>query len=171
MAFERRPDKRDAPNRDGNGISKPWPRLRDDCDTPRVAAEIRDDARFEERYATSSSTAIMAAELDALGTDYQANGYTTRVQADDLAQVLKLGPGRLLLDIGSGCGWPGLYLSREHGCAVVSIDPVAEGVDVARVRADTDGLAERSFMLRGTAVQLPLRSGSVDAVVHTDVLC
>lgn len=127
--------------------------------------------RFGERYALSGVDAIVAAEKEALGSDYQANGYTTRKQADELGRHLELGPGRVLLDIGAGCGWPGLYLARKHQCAVISLDPVAEGGAVAGARVLTDRLQTRAWAVRAAAQHLPIRPRSVDAVVHSDVLC
>jgi len=131
----------------------------------------RNDDRYRRRFETSGAKAMMAVELDALGTDYQANGYTTKAQADVLGNVLGLGSGDVLLDLGAGCGWPGLYLAKSSGCSLISLDPVDEGVDIARARAAADGLAGRSLQLQATATETPLRSRSVDGVVHTDVLC
>jgi ubiquinone/menaquinone biosynthesis C-methylase UbiE len=136
-----------------------------------MAADSRNDDRYRRRYETSGEAALIAVEFDALGTDYQANGYTTKAQADVLGTVLDLGPGDVLLDLGSGCGWPGLYLAKSTGCSLVSLDPVDEGIETARSRACADGLGERSLQIRATAVDVPLRSRSVDGVVHTDVLC
>jgi cyclopropane fatty-acyl-phospholipid synthase-like methyltransferase len=133
--------------------------------------EADDDERFAERYRNSGADAALTAEFEALGSDYQANGYTTITEADELGRVLGLGPGQVLADLGAGCGWPGLYLARTHGCAVVSIDPVAEGLAVAGRRAERDGLSEQAWTLQAHADALGLRPGSVDAVVHTDVLC
>ena len=127
--------------------------------------------RFKTGYATSGDAAFRAAEMESLGTDYQADGYTTRSQADQIGQDLALGPGRLLLDIGAGCGFPGLYLAKRHGCAVVSLDPVAEGVRVAQQRAISDGLSERSWSIQANAESIPLASRSIDAIVQADVLC
>jgi 2-polyprenyl-3-methyl-5-hydroxy-6-metoxy-1,4-benzoquinol methylase len=130
-----------------------------------------DDERFRERYSASGAAALLAVEAEAVGSDYQANGFTTITQADELGRALRLRPGQVLLDVGAGCGWPGLYLASRHGCAVISADPIAEGVRVARQRAVADGLTGRSSALCAAAEALPLRRSSVDAVVHTDLLC
>jgi cyclopropane fatty-acyl-phospholipid synthase-like methyltransferase len=127
--------------------------------------------RFRQRYAISGDEALLAVEMEALGSDFRANGYTTRAQADTVASDLRLGPGRLLLDIGAGCGWPGVYLAAASGCAVISLDPVAQGLAVGRARSMAEGLAERSSGVRATAQDIPLRARSVDAVVHADLLC
>ena len=127
--------------------------------------------RFGQRYAVSGSAASRAAELEALGSDYSATGYTTSEQADGLGRFLELGPGRVLLDIGAGCGWPGLYLATEFGCSVISVDPIMEGASAARDRIGSDGIGSRALALVATGEQLPIRAGSVDAVVHADVMC
>ncbi len=124
-----------------------------------------------ERYALSGTDVMLGVEVEALGSDYQANGYMTIGQADDLGRLLELGPGQILLDLGAGCGWPGLYLARTTGCAVVSLDPVAEGVGAAARRSMQDGQDERSWPIRADARGLPIRARSIDAVVHNDVLC
>lgn len=126
---------------------------------------------FRERYATSDADVFLSAELEVLGSDYQANGYTTLAQATDLGRVLRLTEDHLLLDIGSGCGWPGLFLATKHGCRVVGMDPVEEGTGVAARRASTDGLGDRHWSVRGSGDGLPFAPQSFDAVVHTDVTC
>ncbi|MFV2039848.1 MAG: cyclopropane-fatty-acyl-phospholipid synthase family protein [Acidimicrobiales bacterium] len=130
-----------------------------------------DEERFGTRYRTSGSSALIDAEMEVLGSDYQANGYTTRAQAQELADVLRLESGHRLLDIGAGCGWPGLYLATLRGCAVVGIDPVTEGVAAAVERARRDGLTDRYVAARGSGAALPFGPRSFDAVVHSDVTC
>jgi cyclopropane fatty-acyl-phospholipid synthase-like methyltransferase len=127
--------------------------------------------RFGQRYAASGEAVPRTVELEALGSDYSATGYTTREQADQLGQLLELGPGSVLLDVGAGCGWPGLYLSTTFGCAVISTDPIMEGASVALDRIGSDGLGSRALALLATGDQLPIRTGSIDAVVHADVMC
>jgi cyclopropane fatty-acyl-phospholipid synthase-like methyltransferase len=127
--------------------------------------------RFGQRYAASGEAVPRTVELEALGSDYSATGYTTREQADQLGRLLKLGPDSVLLDVGAGCGWPGLYLAATFGCAVISTDPIMEGVSVALDRIGSDGLGPQALALLATGDQLPIRTGSIDAVVHADVMC
>lgn len=130
-----------------------------------------DEERFSERYRTSGNAALIDAELEVLGSDYQANGYTTKAQAQELGRALRLAPGDRLLDVGSGCGWPGLYLAVSTGCAVVGVDPITEGVGVAVQRAKRDATADRYAAIRGGGDALPFRARSFDAAVHSDVMC
>ncbi len=150
------------------------------CTSPRSASarlalvakkSLLDAERFGQRYAASGAAALRAVEIEALGSDYSATGYTTRGQADDLGSLLELGPGRVLLDIGAGCGWPGLYLAATFDCLVISADPVMEGARAALDRIGSDGLGSRALALLATGEQLPIRAGSIDAVVHADVMC
>lgn len=132
---------------------------------------IVDPERFVQRYSMSGQAAMLATEREALGTDYQANGYTDVDQAIDLGERLQLEAGQVLLDVGAGCGWPGLFLAATYDCAVVGLDPVAGGAATARQRAIADGMADRAWSLLGSADALPIRARSVDAVVHTDLMC
>ncbi len=132
---------------------------------------IVDVERFALRYSMSRKAAMQAVEHEVLGSDYQANGYTTVAQAIELGERLQLRAGQLLLDAGSGCGWPGLFLAARHGCAVLGVDPVAGGVATASRRARADGMADRAWNVLASADAFPIRSGAVDAVVHTDLMC
>ena len=129
------------------------------------------EERFSERYSASGATASIEAELEVLGTDYQANGYSTRSHVDEFGNVLGLQPGDRLLDLGSGCGYPGLYLAQRHGCSLATLDPVASGVTVGVQRARRDGLDDRHLAVIGSGAALPFRSESFDAIVHVDVMC
>jgi len=76
----------------------------------------------------------------------------------------------LVLDIGSGRGWPSVYLSRTTGCSVVATDLPVGSPHLAARRAARDGVANRYASLRCSATHLPFRSRAFDAVIHTDVL-
>jgi hypothetical protein len=76
---------------------------------------IRDEAQaralFQERYGNRPSPTTREIERRVIGGDWGANGFTTMAQADTLARELGLSVGDRLLDLGSGRGWPGLYLA------------------------------------------------------------
>jgi cyclopropane fatty-acyl-phospholipid synthase-like methyltransferase len=88
-----------------------------------------------------------------------------------MARKLGLREGHRLLDVGSGRGWPGLYLAKASGCTVVLTDIPEEGLRTAQQRAADEGIAGRSSAVLASARQLPFGAESFDAIVHTDVLC
>jgi len=126
--------------------------------------------RFAEGYGRASSDAAREIERLVIGADFGANGYTTAAQANLLADRLDLARGRRLLDVGSGRGWPGLYLAKRTGCSVVVTDLPEEAMRSASLRARSEGLSERSDMVVASARRLPFRPVTFDAIVHTDVL-
>lgn len=127
--------------------------------------------RFTDRHHLCCTPVWREIEAEALGSDHGSTGYTTVEQAEQLLDLLQLGPGDRLADIGSGAGWPGLLLASRSGCVVVGTDLPIEGLRRARVRAAADGVASRAGFAVATGRDQPLRSGAFDAVVHTDVLC
>jgi 2-polyprenyl-3-methyl-5-hydroxy-6-metoxy-1,4-benzoquinol methylase len=128
-------------------------------------------ATFRDRYGRPATDATRELERLVIGGDFGANGYTTMAQAHLMAERLELREGHRLLDVGSGRGWPGLYLAAVTGCSVVVTDIPEEGLRTARQRAAVDGLARRSAAVAASARRLPFEAESFDAVVHTDVLC
>ena len=134
-------------------------------------AEADNIERFTDPYRLCCSPVRLDIETEALGADYGSTGYTTRAQADELAQHLGLQPGDRLADIGSGAGWPGLYLARQIGCHVIGTDLPLDGLQRARVRSIKDGIDDRASYAMATGRNQPFRAGTFDAVVHTDVLC
>ena len=127
--------------------------------------------RFRTTYRLEDRRVFDEIEREVIGVVYRANGYTTLDQTIELGRRLALGPGRRLLDIGTGCGWPALYLAATTGCEVVASDVPLEGLRQAVIRAEADGLTDRSSVVALSALMLPFRYGSFDAVTHTDVLC
>jgi SAM-dependent methyltransferase len=131
--------------------------------------EVATAERFGARYSLEAPAGIDL-ERFVLGSDYGATGFTTVAQADLLADVLALRPTDRLLDIGSGCGWPGLYLGARRGCTVVVTDLSAAGILRAHQRIRRDGLAS-SFAVVASARHLPFAEPSFDGIVHADSLC
>jgi SAM-dependent methyltransferase len=145
----------------------PGPRL-EVVVTGRDEAQAR--ALFQERYRNTPSLLVRQIEQRVIGV-WGANGFTTMAQADTLARELHLSAADRLLDVGSGRGWPGLYLAARTGCRVVLTDLPLEGLRVAANRAASEALAARTGVVAAAASGLPFRAGSFDAVIHTDVLC
>jgi len=140
-----------------------------------VIVTVRDEAQaralFQERYRNTPSQLTRQIEQRVIGGDWGANGFTTMTQADTLAHQLHLSAADRLLDLGSGRGWPGLYLAARTGCAVVLTDLPLEALLVAADRAISKGLAARTGVVAAAASGLPFRANSFDVVIQTDVLC
>src|SRR3989337_1702394 len=100
-------------------------------------------SRFHNRYSLPVTDAALAVEREVIGANVGASGYTTVAQADALIPELRLRPGTLLLDVGAGRGWPGLYLAQETGCRVVLADVPAPGLATALARADEASLSNQ----------------------------
>lgn len=126
---------------------------------------------FAERYGLPGSNATRDVERLVIGSDFGATGYTTVAQADLLSERLALAPEKRLLDVGSGRGWPGLYLAKQSGCTVVLTDLPEEGMRTAARRASAEGLSGRARAVVSSARRLPFGQQTQDAIVHTDVLC
>jgi len=127
--------------------------------------------RFAERYRVGPAEVSRRVELAVIGGDWGANGYTTMAQADRLGRELRLGPGARLLDLGAGCGWPGLYLAASTGCQVVLSDVPIEGVRAATALVRREALMARPGLVAASAHTMPFAPAVFDAIVHTDVLC
>jgi SAM-dependent methyltransferase len=136
-----------------------------------VRDELQARAQFEQRYGVAAAPVALQIERRVIGGDWGANGYTTMAQADQLATGLRLSAADHLLDLGTGRGWPGLYLAARSGCRIALADLPLEGLRVAAARAKAEGLADRTGVVAAAASGLPFRAGSFDAIIHTDVLC
>jgi SAM-dependent methyltransferase len=126
---------------------------------------------FTSDYELGRAAVLRELECCVLGCAYGATSWTTRCEASRIAEMLSLGPGNELLDVGAGSGWPGLYLAQLLGCDVVLVDLPLIGLQLAQERAVADGLAPRCRVVVASAAALPFEDGLFDAVSHSDVLC
>jgi SAM-dependent methyltransferase len=126
---------------------------------------------FSRDYELGRAGAMRELERSVLGCDYGATSWTTREEAADVALLLGLRPHVRLLDVGTGAGWPGLYLALVSGCDAVLTDVPHTGLCIALERAARDGTRERCDAVEADGASLPFAERSFDAISHSDVLC
>ncbi len=144
------------------------PRL---IEMPRTPEEQDLIERFAKTYRLGQTVVMREIERAVCGCDYGGESYTTRGEAEDMAEKLALRPGRRLLEVGAGSGWPGLYLADLSGCDVALVDIPFEGLQIAAARAVSDQIAGRCWLAVADGAALSFESESFDAVAHSDVLC
>ncbi len=125
--------------------------------------------RFRGYYASTAHPALRELEQRTLGADYGGNGYTDIDQASVFLDLLDVDPAGRVLELGSGAGWPGLYLARTAGFEIVISDVPWEGVAWGLERGHREGIRVHAVACSG--VDLPFRDRTFDGVTHSDVLC
>lgn len=77
-----------------------------------------------------------------------------------------LGPRAVVLDLGCGCGYGAAHLAEAPDRLVLGVDQSVEGVGYARTHYRARGLG----FARANATVLPIKSGSLDAVVAMEMI-
>ena len=127
--------------------------------------------RYDKYAELHRSAAMRDLERSVCGCAYGSTSWTTRSEAERIAQLLELRPAAKLLDVGSGTGWPGLYLAQLTGCDVVVVDLPLGSLRLALERATADSLREQCEVVAADGAALPFKDASFDALSHSDVLC
>ena len=127
--------------------------------------------RFAGEYRDAQAEVMRRIERSVCGCDYGATSWTTRREAQTMGSMLALGPGKRLLEVGAGSGWPGLYLAGQTGCDTALLDLPFEGLRIAARRAGAEPPPGACWIAVADGAALPLQAESFDAVLHSDVLC
>ncbi len=138
---------------------------------PRTESERAMIERFERRYELTRADVLLEIERAACGCDYGATSWTTLDEARAVAGIMALAPGKRLLEVGAGSGWPGLFLAQSTGCDVALIDLPLSGLRAARERAAADRIAGACWFAVADGAAMPFPDCWFDAVFHSDVLC
>ena len=137
----------------------------------RSPQELAQTERFEQSYANSQTGVMLAIERQVCGCDYGGNSWTTRTEAELIGSLLDLKPGTHFLDLGSGSGWPALYLASNSGCDLTLVDLPLTGLRIAAERVARDRLNGACRIICADAGRLPFGDGGFDALSHSDLLC
>jgi ubiquinone/menaquinone biosynthesis C-methylase UbiE len=135
----------------------------------RFSSEEESRAFFDERFSHVTSEVLLEIEEEVFGTDFGATSWSTVDQIATFIIELELTEEDRLLDIGSGPGWPALFLAEQTGCSVILCDHPFTGLLQAKKRVARDG--QNAVMVQADGAALPLADATVDGVSHSDVLC
>ncbi len=123
---------------------------------------------------TARSELIWRLAAQAYGADYpeevQALGMTTWWTLGRCVSALRVGPGRLLVDLACGRGGPGLWLSRATGADLIGVDWSPVAVEAATNRAAAFVPPGRARFLVGDLAASGLPDGEADALVCLDAV-
>jgi SAM-dependent methyltransferase len=86
-------------------------------------------------------------------------------KTDEMARLCGVGPGKRVLDVGSGKGTTACHLARAFGCWVVGLDRSARMAATGARRAERDGLQALVRFQQGDACALPFQSATFDVVL------
>jgi SAM-dependent methyltransferase len=143
-------------------------------DQPDATAQRTAD-RFDALYSTITiSPTYRRICREVYGDEYPEEaeqfGTATRTDLRRIADLLRVGPGQVFVDLGCGAGGPGLVVARSTGAALVGIDLSAVAIDQARARASAWRLDERATFLVDDLSASSLQSGGFDGAMSVDVL-
>ncbi len=86
----------------------------------------------------------------------------------EIALLLDLAAGGLLVDVACGRGGPGMWLARSLDCSLIGVDFSAEAIRQATDRRSLFGLESRAVFEVGSLAATGVASGCADAVVCID---
>jgi SAM-dependent methyltransferase len=129
---------------------------------------------FSEEFAAPESEAEARVWSEVLGSEYPTElapfSYTTRTELARIAADVCVGPGDLLVDVGSGRGGPGLWVCASTGARYLAVDIAVAGLAEVVRRAVQLGLSDRVDAAEGSFEALPIPESSAAAVMSIDAL-
>ena len=107
---------------------------------------------------------------DAYPEDAEPFGAAARSDLQRIAEVVGVGPGQVLLDLGCGAGGPGLLVAQRTGARLVGMDLSAVAMRQATERAANWGLRAQAAFLVGDVCASGLPSAGCDGAMSVDGL-
>jgi cyclopropane fatty-acyl-phospholipid synthase-like methyltransferase len=110
--------------------------------------------------------------IETYGQDLGQTSWVTQEESAEIPQVLEVGPGSSVLEVGCGSGGYAVHLAERVGCSLVGLDINESGVRTANQLARERGLASRArFEQHDVSKNLPFEGNPFDAILSNDVLC
>jgi len=131
--------------------------------------------RVSDHYTTADLGNRILAALEAAGKNLEALTVDDLAPVDEfhirgrmatreLAELVDVQPGQVMLDVGCGLGGTSRYLAATFGCEVVGLDLTEEYCRVAEMLSARVGLADRTVFRQGSALALPFAHAHFDVV-------
>jgi SAM-dependent methyltransferase len=129
------------------------------------------EGHYAAHYRDFTADVYGAVRREAFGEDVGQNSWLTVDELERFGAELDLRPSARLLDVACGSGGPALHLARLTHCDVVGVELYEDAVVNGTRAAREAGLEEHArFVQADAARQLPLDSGSFDAVLCIDAI-
>ncbi|MES3035382.1 MAG: class I SAM-dependent methyltransferase [Gemmatimonadota bacterium] len=127
---------------------------------------------YDHVYGQYANPAESAVRRETYGEDIGQSSWTTAAEWLHFADLLQLGEGNAVLEVGSGSGGPAVYLAEMRHCHVTGVDINQHGIRNARSLAAARQLAHRlRFETVDASQPLPFADASFDAVISNDAMC
>src|SRR3954464_2981569 len=97
--------------------------------------------------------------------DHNLQDPTSPEKIRQLGELLRLGRGTRVLDIGCGKAGPALVLAKTFDCTITGVERAAEFVAAARERVARAGLEERIEIIEADAAAYPLEPDAWDVAL------
>lgn len=134
-----------------------------------MASKAGDTGFYDRTFTRSVGELNAAVRAETFGEDIGQFSWTTAEEHLRFQATLGIGPDSHVLEVASGSGGPGLFLTRSTGCRLVGIDVHEGGINAATEAAREAGLADRaSFLLHDAQEPLPFADASFEAVICID---
>lgn len=127
--------------------------------------------KFDREYLLAEHQVMLDIEQSVCGCNYGGTSWTTKSEAQEMGQLMKLAPGIQYLEIGAGSGWPSLFLVKSTGCHATLTDISNEGLRIAEQRSKQDRTEDRCRFAYTGGDDLQLATEEFDTIGHSDVLC
>lgn len=123
-------------------------------------------------YGDFASAAETAVRRETYGEDIGQSSWLTVPEWLEFTDLLGVGAGSEILEVGSGSGGPAVYLAEKLGCRITGVDINEHGVRNATALAQARGFAGQArFETVDASRPLPFPAETFDAVVSNDAMC